>query len=166
MIGKSGGGWTAHVVAAVDTRIDLSLPVAGAYPLYARKLTRSGEDAEQNYIPLYKEIDTDGDGITDTAAGVASWMEIYALGALGTGRRQIQIQNFYDTCCFFGPYFKTYDDFVAGVVDRLGAGRWEHHSDTTHKAHLISDDVREKVILPAVEESGLQAGKATGKATP
>ena len=154
MIGKSGGGWTAHVAAAVDTRIDLSLPVAGAYPLYARELTRPGEKAEQNYIPLYKEIDTDGDGITDTAAGVASWLEIFALGALGKGRRQIQIQNFYDTCCFFGPYFETYDDFVAGVVDQLGTGQWEHHSDATHKQHIISDDVRENVILPAIEELG------------
>ena len=166
MIGKSGGGWTAHVVAAVDTRIDLSLAVAGAYPMYARKFAGRGSlgDAEQIYEPLFKEDDTDGDGVTDTAAGVASWLEIFALGALGKGRRQIQIQNFYDSCCFDGPYFETYDDFVAGVVDQLGTGQWEHHSDTTHKQHIISDDVRENVILPAIRESGQQANQDTGKA--
>ena len=156
MTGISGGGWATHVAAAVDTRIDLSLPVAGSYPLYARKFAgrHSRGDAEQIYEPLFKEVDTDGDGITDTAAGVASWLEIYALAAIGQGRRQIQIQNFYDSCCFNGPYFKTYDDFVANFVDKLGPGRWEHHSDTTHRAHIISDDVRENVILPAMEELG------------
>ena len=36
MIGLSGGGWATHMAAAIDVRIDDSVPVAGAMPLYAR----------------------------------------------------------------------------------------------------------------------------------
>ena len=165
MIGKSGGGWTAHVVAAVDTRIDLSLPVAGSLPLYARKFSGGSMDAEQYYTPLYKEVDTDGDGIADTAAGVASWMEIYALGAIGQGRRQIQINIFNDPCCFRTDVFESYDDYLSGLVEKIGKTRWAYHSDTSQDQHLISDDVRENVILPAIEELGRQASQDTEKAT-
>ena len=100
------------VIAAVDTRIRQSFPVAGAYPLYARPYGGGSSDTEQTYAPLYREIDgPDADAIPDTAAGVASWLEIFALGGYGSGRRQIQILNLYDTCCFFGDSFETYDDF-------------------------------------------------------
>ena len=149
--GLSGGGWSAHMIAAVDTRIRQSFPVAGAYPLYARPYGGGSDDTEQTYAPLYREIDgPDADAIPDTAAGVASWLEIFALGGYGSGRRQIQILNLYDTCCFFGDSFETYDDFVSGVVDTLGQGDWDFHSDATHVGHIISDDVRENVILPVL----------------
>ena len=36
MIGLSGGGWTTTLYAAVDTRVRLSIPVAGSLPLYLR----------------------------------------------------------------------------------------------------------------------------------
>lgn len=151
MIGLSGGGWTTHMSAAVDPRIRLSIPVAGSYPLYARPFARgSTGDTEQIYPPLYGEKDTDGDSIPDTAAGVASWLEIYALGGYGPGRRQIQVLNFKDTCCFHGDLFETYDDFVSGLVSKLGLGAWDLHSDTTHDKHMVSADVLDSVILPAL----------------
>jgi hypothetical protein len=151
MLGLSGGGWTTHVAAAVDSRIRQSFPVAGAYPLYCRSnQSQSGGDAEQYYQPLYHETDTDGDGVYDTAAGVASWLEIFALGGYGPGRHQIQILNFYDSCCFFGDLFETYDDFVTGVVYQLGQGEWSFHSDTTHQSHIISPDVLDHVIMWAL----------------
>jgi hypothetical protein len=37
MAGISGGGWTTHLIAALDTRVGLSFPVAGSLPLYLRK---------------------------------------------------------------------------------------------------------------------------------
>jgi len=150
-IGLSGGGWSGHMIAAVDIRIRQSFPVAGAYPMYCRSVqSQSGGDAEQYYQPLYREIDTDGDGVYDTAAGVASWLEIFALGGYGPGRIQIQILNFYDSCCFFGDLFETYDDFVTGVVQPLGQGVWQFHSDTTHQSHIISSDVLDHVIMPTL----------------
>ena len=36
MVGISGGGWTATLAAAIDTRILKSFPVAGSYPIYLR----------------------------------------------------------------------------------------------------------------------------------
>ena len=146
-IGLSGGGWSAHMLAALDPRIKQSFPVAGSYPLYARPSGMS-HDAEQFFAPLYCEVDTNGDGIADAAAGVASWLEIYALGGYGPGRCQIQILNLYDSCCFSGDTFKTYDDFVAGVVRKLGQGQWGFYSDTSHRSHLISPVVLNQVIMP------------------
>ena len=56
MVGLSGGGWTTHVVAAVDPRISESFPVAGSYPLYLRPYYRgSTGDAEQIDPGLYVE---------------------------------------------------------------------------------------------------------------
>jgi hypothetical protein len=153
MLGLSGGGWATHMAAAVDSRIRQSFPVAGAYPLYARDFVPGSHgDEEQWHVPLFREIDTDGDRIPDTADGVASWLEIFALGGYGPGRRQIQILNFEDSCCFYTDVYETYDDFVSGVVDKLGEGVWDLHSDRTHKSHIISADVRNRVIMPALQD--------------
>ena len=75
-------GRTTHMAAALDTRIRLSFPVAGSYPLYLRNKDRgSVGDSEQYFIPLYDEnISPDGSG-----GGVATWLEIYALGGFGEG---------------------------------------------------------------------------------
>ena len=146
-VGLSGGGWSAHMLAALDVRIKQSFPVAGSYPLYARPPGMS-HDAEQFFAPLYFEVDANGDGIPDAAAGVASWLEIYALGGYGPGRCQIQILNLHDSCCFSGDTFQTYDNFVAGIVRKLGQGEWGFYSDTSHHSHLISPVVLNQVIMP------------------
>lgn len=140
MVGLSGGGWTTHFCAAIDVRIKNSFPVAGAMPLYARRFSPgSWGDHEQNYEAVYGEKDTDGDGVTDTATGVASWLEIFALGGIGEDRHQIQILNINDPCCFSTEVYKTYDSFLKEKVQRIGAGRWGLFSDRTHKKHIISE---------------------------
>ncbi len=140
MIGLSGGGWTTHMAAALDTRIRLSIPVAGSYPLYLRNGdARRGSvgDLEQFFIPLYDEnIAADGSG-----GGVATWLEIYALGGYGTGRRQIMVTAQYDSCCFDGDpetTVNTFKDVVGKSVKTLGHGQWNHMLDTTHRSHQIS----------------------------
>ena len=53
-VGISGGGWSGHMIAAVDTRIRQSFPVAGAYPLYAHPRDTAGAslgDAEAELCP-------------------------------------------------------------------------------------------------------------------
>ena len=152
MFGLSGGGWTTHMAPAVDSRIKQSFPVAGAYPGYIQQFLPPGSpDTEQTYEPLYLEIaQYNPNGIPDTAVGVASKLEIFALGGYGPGRRQIQILNLYDSCCFYGPYFITYTNFVSTVVRKLGQGQWDFYSDTTHMQHLISSNVLENVIMPAL----------------
>ena len=152
MFGLSGGGWTTHMVPAVDTRIKQSFPVAGAYPGYIQQLLPPGSaDTEQTYAPLYLEIVRQNpSGIPDTAAGVASKLEIFALAGYGPGRRQIQILNLYDYCCFYGLYFITYINFVSAIVRNLGQGQWDFYSDSSHMQHLISSNALENVIVPAL----------------
>jgi hypothetical protein len=150
MIGLSGGGWTTHMMAAIDTRIALSFPVAGSYPLYLRNISGyagSVGDMEQFYGPLYNE-DIAPDG---TGGGVATWLEIYALGGLGKGRRQIMVTAQYDNCCFNGDPAETVDTFVsivADAVESVDPGFWQHRLDTTHHEHKISTWVLNELVKP------------------
>jgi hypothetical protein len=135
MIGISGGGWTTHLVAAVDERVDLSIPVAESAPLYVRNRdARSRGDAEQTYAPIYDE---------DIDSVVATWLEIYARGGYGPGRRQVMVANEHDACCFAG-------DFAAivsqSVKVELGRGSWTHHLDSSHSDHAISQSLRRDVL--------------------
>jgi hypothetical protein len=152
MIGLSGGGWTTHMLAAIDTRIKLSFPVAGSYPLYLRNGSENKAhlgDLEQYYEPLYNE-DIASDG---TGGGMATWLEIYALGGSGEHRKQIMITSRYDECCFFGDPKKTVDTFKSVVKDKveeLGAGSWIHELDTTHREHIISQWMLDYVVKPSL----------------
>jgi hypothetical protein len=151
MIGLSGGGWTTSLMAAIDPRISLSVPVAGSAPLYRRNADPGAVgDAEQFYTPLYNEnIQPNG-----TGGGVATWLEIYALGGFGEGRRQIQVTNQFDNCCFAGTFPNDFKDIVSSRVESLGSGQWEHVIDSTHHVHQISSHVLKSVIDPLLGITG------------
>ncbi len=156
MIGLSGGGWTTHVSAAVDPRIDVSIPVAGALPLYARPFSRGSKgDAEQEYAPLYREEDTNGDGVLDKATGAASWLEIFALGGISPDprkpRHQVQVLNRYDSCCFGGDVYQTYAEPLTKRVADLRRGSWRVMVDESHRGHSISEHVIDTVLAPVIE---------------
>jgi hypothetical protein len=133
------------MMAAVDPRIKLSVPVAGSSPLYHRN-TDAGSvgDAEQYYAPLYNEnIAPDR-----TGGGVATWLEIYALGSYGPSRHQVQVTNLHDTCCFSGTFADSYKQIVTDKVTALGTGKFEYYRDDTHHSHAISSHVIDTVINP------------------
>ena len=139
MAGISGGGWTTHLIAALDTRVGLSFPTAGSLPLYLRQgpcPNGSDGDAEQVWSPLYNER--------------ASWPDLYALGGYGPSRRQVQVLNQYDSCCFWGVNYRTYEPHVAEAVAGLGFGEYGVYLDSSHHEHKISDPVLDQVIGPAV----------------
>jgi hypothetical protein len=124
MIGISGGGWTTTVCAAVDTRIRHSYPVAGTLPFYLRSDSqRDWGDYEQNMPDLYS---------------IANYLELYVLGAFGKGRAQIQLLNKYDSCCFAGIKYRTYEHTMKEVMRSLGKGKFEIFLDDSHKEHKIS----------------------------
>lgn len=156
MIGLSGGGWTTHLVSAVETRIDVSLPVAGAFPMYARAFSPGSlGDAEQTYPPIFGETDKSGDGIPETATGIASWLEVFALGGIApkktTGgtrpRKQIQILNLYDSCCFHGEAYKSYAPALSARVEPLAHSHWSVFIDDSHRDHLISSHAIKQVLF-------------------
>ena len=147
IIGYSGGGWTAHMLAALDVRIWLSIPVAGAAPLYVRNvLPGSAGDREQHYTPLFDEdIQSDGSG-----GGVATWLEIFALGGHGPERRQIMVTNELEPCCFGGIFPDGFKEIVSDRVASLDWGRWEHIYDDTQPLHIISPHTIDVILMGAL----------------
>ena len=111
MIGLSGGGWTTTLYAAIDPRVRLSFPVAGTLPDYLR-VGRPGDkgDWEQYYPDLYK---------------IANYLDLYVLGSSGRGAQQRQVLNKYDSCCFWGVGYRTYEKHVSegGEAHRSGSIR-------------------------------------------
>jgi pimeloyl-ACP methyl ester carboxylesterase len=112
MIGLSGGGWTTTLIAAIDDRIKYSFPVAGSTPLYYRWDSGYG-DIEQFLPQLYRDI--------------AGYPDLYVLGSYGQGRKQIQILNRYDNCCF---------------------GQWQHDPDRDYMIdmHTYEQSVKERLV--------------------
>ncbi|MHC4329452.1 MAG: hypothetical protein ACYSWW_15170 [Planctomycetota bacterium] len=137
MIGISGGGWTTTVCAAVDKRIRHSYPVAGTLPFYLRSnVQRDWGDYEQNLPDLYN---------------IANYLELYVLGSFGEGRVQVQLLNKYDSCCFAGIRYRTYENTMKEVMRSLGKGKFEIFLDDSHKDHKIS----EKSLKVVFQNEGL-----------
>jgi len=132
MIGISGGGWTTTLYAAIDPRILHSYPVAGTLPIYLRSNSkRDWGDYEQTLPDLYN---------------IANYPELYIMGSFGDNRKQLQILNKYDSCCFAGIKYRTYENAVKEVVRSLGKGKFEIFLDQTHKEHKISNDALKVVF--------------------
>jgi hypothetical protein len=126
MTGLSGGGWTVTFLAALDSRINFSFPVAGSTPLNLRVGFEGVGDAEQGH---------DYNGIL----GISNYTELYLLGSYGKNRGQLQILNRYDNCCFYGnTRYLSWVDSVKLAIDHLGAGRYNFFLDETHHFHKIS----------------------------
>jgi len=85
MMGLSGGGWTTTVVAALDPRILLSMPVAGSLPCDFR---HTSWDYEQF--------------CDDAWARIGNYTALYVLAALELGRSSVQMLHEADPCCFHG----------------------------------------------------------------
>ena len=68
-----------------------------------------------------------------------NYLQLYILGANGENRKQLQIYNKYDPCCFSGSKSMTYKGFVRSQVFKLGTGEFDVYIDDTHKEHKISD---------------------------
>ena len=85
---------------------------------------------------------------------VATDMELYVLGSAGEGRRQVQILNKYDTCCYAFPSEPAYVDVVKDAVAALGAGQYDFRLDDTAVFHGVSPCALTKIeadIAPITE---------------
>ncbi|MCK6505132.1 putative metal-binding motif-containing protein [Myxococcota bacterium] len=140
MIGISGGGWTTTLAAALDPRIRVSVPVAGSLPIYLRSHARDLGDAEQYGYEFYQVI---------------GYPDLYVLGSIGAGRRQLQVLNRYDSCCFAGTLYQDYEDEVAARVEGLAPGAFSVFLDQSHSSHQISRFALEAAIGHAVDGDGI-----------
>ena len=124
MIGFSAGGWLTTVAAAVDPRIRRSYPIAGGYPLYLR----SGEEHKQSPRPQYHA----------PLIRAANYLEMYVLAAFEGNRRQLQIFNRFDRCCYANTKGKLYEAAIKTVLADIKGGNFNVLLDETHPRHTIS----------------------------
>lgn len=124
MVGFSAGAFFATVMAAIDGRISRSYPIAGVYPIYLRE----GPEI-QPYLPSYYP----------PLLARASYLDLFTLGASGPGRRQLQIFNRYDRCCYNNRKGKLYETAVAEAVRDIGdGGGFGVFIDESHADHRLS----------------------------
>ena len=150
MVGLSGGGWTTTVYAAIDPTIGCSFPVAGTIPLYLRSGGSVG-DREQFETSFYR---------------IAGYPDLYILGAHGKGRRQVQILDRRDTCCFgeaqhdakatgvaYADAMREYAGRVHVALQEIGDASFRLEIDETAPSHMISDHAIENVLLPELRNA-------------
>jgi hypothetical protein len=130
MMGASGGGWTTLLAAALDDRIVNSAAVASSVPLFLRAGVcgrPSVGDAEQASSPglLYKRV---------------SYMDLYVLASQGEGRQHLQINNQFDTCCFFGIDYRAYAENLAAYLHGNHLGNYRYHLDSRFIGHGYNVD--------------------------
>lgn len=141
MIGISGGGWTTTLAAALDPRIRVSVPVAGSVPIHLRSRSRDLGDAEQYGYEFYQ---------------IVGYPDLYVLGSIGAGRRQLQVLNRFDSCCFAGTLYQDYEAEVAARVQELAPGSFSAFLDPSHESHLISEFALNAAIVHAVDDDGVR----------
>jgi hypothetical protein len=159
MMGLSGGGWSTTLIAAIDERIQFSFPVAGTMPMYER-WGKSEGDVEQFLPQLYRDV--------------AGYPDLYVLGSYGQGRKQVQILNLQDDCCFgqqehnprrnYKNDLRAYEQRVKDRLRLLGApNHYYLVIDTTALAHQISGYALSKVILPELSSQPAKHGESVSK---
>jgi hypothetical protein len=132
MMGASGGGWTSVVAAALDRRITNSASVAGSLPLFYP----SASD------PPTCTFSRDAEQITTTGAlyNSVSYLDLYIMAANGTDptgryRRHMQINNQFDSCCFYGINFLGYVPTLSNHIQQNNLGNYRYILDTTFVGH-------------------------------
>jgi len=124
MIGISGGGWTVMLYSAIDDRISQTYSIAGSFPIYLRSISENRGDYEQWLPELYQ---------------ITNYLDLYIMSSYGEDRKFIQIFNKYDSCCFSGELYKTYENEIKESLLLLNKGHFDIFLDDSHKTHKISD---------------------------
>lgn len=158
MTGVSGGGWTTVVYAAIDPRIKLSIPVAGSLPLYLRFPDSAG-DTEQNLTSFYT---------------LAGYPDLHVMGSYGPGRRQVQVLNRHDGCCFGEPAHRadlsgmsfdratrSYEWRVRGAISTLPAGSFRLEIDELAPEHMITWSTIASDLLAELNQDRRTVGAAS-----
>jgi hypothetical protein len=124
MCGLSGGGWATSVYPALDSSIQISVPVAGSWPMPLRQVFFTDGDSEQAYPPIYSQF--------------LDYHELYTLACLAPARKMLQINNRLDPCCYNNAGAHVfYVDSVNTALQGSG-GVFRFYLDETINRHAIS----------------------------
>ncbi|MBN42659.1 MAG: hypothetical protein CL573_04120 [Alphaproteobacteria bacterium] len=130
--GFSMGAFFATLLAALDPTIERSYPIAGVLPNYLRRGQEIMPDGPPSYPPLMD---------------IANHLELFVLGASGEDRRQLQVFNRYDRCCFNGIRSNIYKAAIQNAVHQSSAkGRFDVLLDETHADHRISQFATNAIV--------------------
>ena len=77
---------------------------------------------------------------------LAHYLELYVLGTYGDTRRQIQVLNRYDPCCFGDTEYVLYEEQVRQTAQRVGNGSFSVFLDETHREHKISEAALDVIL--------------------
>ncbi|MBK9155896.1 MAG: hypothetical protein IPM25_17085 [Chloracidobacterium sp.] len=161
MVGFSGGGWTTTVYSAIDERIRSSISIAGSIPLYLRVGAEIG-DAEQTIPGFYS---------------IAGYPDLYVMASNGPGRKQIQVLNRHDWCCFSELFHHpelagglTYDEAIREYELKvretlIGLGNKDLFAvevDEAAPGHNVTWDAIYDTILPELNKSRRYVSTSTG----
>jgi len=127
MLGLSGGGWTTVMSSAVDPRISKGYSVSGSYPIFL--------EPERDYEQINPEV-----------YRIANYLELYILDSYGENRKHVQIVNIYDSCCFSGDKYRSYEKYIYQKIEILGKGNYTVFADDTHNEHIISEHALNFII--------------------
>jgi pimeloyl-ACP methyl ester carboxylesterase len=148
MIGLSGGGCITTLYAALDPRVRASFPVAGSQPLNLTTPPYEGlGDYAQWNPPFY---------------AIANYYDLYIMGSYGPGRKEVQILNQYDSCCFAGVRFRVYQDYIKDAVNALGSGSFNVFLSTTNSdyqheyTHMVSSYALTASIIHEMNDDSVQ----------
>ena len=131
MVGLSGGGWATTFYSALDERVLKSYPIAGTLPL---DFPGGGRDYEQN-LPGIKDI--------------VNYRELYLMGSFGKNRKQIQILNKNDPCCFQGSRYlgKPYENEIDNVLESLGGNKNQFSVFIADaRKHVVAESSIQKIL--------------------
>ncbi len=130
MTGLSGGGWQTIILSSLDTRIRVSIPVAGYSSLAQRVIHHDSiGDLEQNPTDLVKYAD-------------------YAhLTAMLTPRPALLIYNLTDNCCFKSPTVRpnTYEPVVPFYEQAGAKDAFEYYENSDPGTHNYELDNRQQL---------------------
>ena len=153
MTGVSGGGWTTMLYSAVDPRIKTSIPVAGPLPHYLLVVPPTPPCVAWPYE--LGEYELGGPGTNSPISAfydyTASLLDLYALGALESGRTEVQVFNRFDQCCFGGVRYQTYSNSLINKINGIGGGQVAFRLDSTEYAHWLTDWTLYHVLLNQLE---------------
>jgi len=167
MTGLSGGGWTTTILPALDTRVKISIPVAGSWPdfYFNSAITCGclGGDDEQFWTNWFT---------------VAGYIDFYIMSSYGPNRRQFQILNYSDSCCFgnslyvsaggptifgvdFSTYYRNYRTSVEQLETVTMTFRYDGTIDYIANQHQISSNARSMIlsILASTGSGGSGGGR-------